>query len=673
MTKVDLNGAIKSLLAKVDEIEAGDDGRREKTQKIKAAATAFKTSIFHDGRKWPNTKAGRERRVKPATYKRYLRDARREFEKRNLKHHLLEREVARLIKRYPCHKAALEPLMGDDATVIRIYHESLKAQLTEAADLMNEVDQINFSRPGANRQCTSLAGKHPVYSDLINGLVGCDPLAAKRQLESALAELTKAPTKNGLLADLAALKVNHEVMYALALDEHEAKAIKMRDAKSLSGKKRRVVKVDHHNYLSRITAILTNPTHNTEAGTVYSMAPLAFALCAATGRRPIEILVTGDLQLVDSERLLFTGQAKKRFDEGRIKEREIYSLVDSQLVVDGLAALRTLPRYLELIASCDEVESFASLNELVSRRVPAFNQYAKDFFKDEDRTVKDARSIWAKIAHDKYFDTDPRWADVDSDVFYSELLGHEDEKAQLHYKAVKLSGFDPEYVPEPPVRADRLVALAELDDEMPDFARGDSAITLHNKVKVALKANPEAAVTQAWMKKVTGSKIDLIRRYMDRAAEALDIELADNGRWRRKDLAPLPVLVETDEVIDEEDELDDDMPEPALEVEQKEPAVSRKVSNKPSIKSILQPDGSWQGTVTINGQEVAAALGETSHAAKIKAWREYEYENSEVDSSQSKGGWLVTITTPSGEVFEDWVKGSRRAAEQAALATFRNR
>ncbi|MFC7506669.1 protelomerase family protein [Pantoea stewartii] len=69
-------------------------------------------------------------------------------------------------------------------------------------------------------------------------------------------------------------------------------------------------------------------------------------------------------------------------------------------------------------------------------------------FNDDRRVYKDSRAIYARIAYETWFRHDARWADKDEDVFFSEILGHDDENTQLHYKQFKLHNFSRTWTPE---------------------------------------------------------------------------------------------------------------------------------------------------------------------------------------------------------------------------------
>ncbi|MBL3239285.1 protelomerase, partial [Klebsiella pneumoniae] len=47
----------------------------------------------------------------------------------------------------------------------------------------------------------------------------------------------------------------------------------------------------------------------------------------------------------------------------------------------------------------------------------AFNPWVKKFLSDDRRVYKDSRAIYARIAYEMFFRVDPRWKNVDEDVF----------------------------------------------------------------------------------------------------------------------------------------------------------------------------------------------------------------------------------------------------------------
>ena len=171
------------------------------------------------------------------------------------------------------------------------------------------------------------------------------------------------------------------------------------------------------------------------------------------------------------------------------------------------------------------------INSVFSRHL---NQFTKDFFNDERRVFKDTRSLYTRIVYEKYFKSDSRWSNVDEDVFFAEILGHDDDETQLHYKQFKLDSFDSEYVPAEQENL-RLIALKGLDNDMPGLARFDSAVKIHNWVKEQVAANSDATITTYSIRKALTTKPTTVAKYLNHAAEALGLKKdPDSGRLKKR-------------------------------------------------------------------------------------------------------------------------------------------
>ncbi|MCD0229358.1 protelomerase, partial [Enterobacter hormaechei subsp. steigerwaltii] len=109
---------------------------------------------------------------------------------------------------------------------------------------------------------------------------------------------------------------------------------------------------------------------------------------------------------------------------------------------------------------------------------------------------------------------------MDEDVFFMEILGHDDENTQLHYKQFKLANFSRTWRPDVRDENTRLVALQKLDDEMPGFARGDAGVRLHETVKQLVEQDPSAKITNSTLRAFKFSPT-MISRYLEFAADAL--------------------------------------------------------------------------------------------------------------------------------------------------------
>ena len=606
--KIDLRTLIAELKKEVVEIEASDAPQADKTRRFQAAGRKFRNALYGDQRKYKG-KAGRERRISVNTYNSYLSRARKVFEELGLLHHLLGRELGRLAKRYPQHAAAIGALAGLSPKETRLAKKALEQQLREAGELARKVDRIDFAKPAAKPAIARLRSDFPIYDQALAALLGKRATEAAADLEATLDEAEP------LLEDLAALKVNHEILYALQMEKSVRTSHTEKKEKALGVKKRTAVAIHYPHYIQRVTNLLAHPTQTGGAGTMYAMAPLAFALCAATGRRPIEVLFRGEFDpvllpggQVDPHRLAFSGQAKKRSEDPEV-ERIIYCLAPAPVVLAALGHLRALPQVADLGGSMGVENDTRSLNAMIASRVGSpLNTYAKEFFEDQKRTLKDTRAIYARISYELWFKRDPRWRKTDEDVFFAELLGHDDETTQMHYKQFKVHDCDPDFTPETEQRSGRLARLAEYDGLMAELANGDAAEKLHAAVKAQLQQDPATKFTQSLISKLTGAYRPLIQRYMELCAEALGIEKQDNGRWRQLDEAEPAVLIEV--AVPEADE--------AAPAEAPAPVPAA----KPRIHWAREGD-LWRAAVLVDGAEVAHSLDADRNTAGQEAWADY--------------------------------------------------
>lgn len=138
------------------------------------------------------------------------------------------------------------------------------------------------------------------------------------------------------------------------------------------------------------------------------------ALLAVTGRRPIEILHTGNLTPAtkNPQQCTFTGQAKTRESEHARGAFDIYTLAPPKLVCEALARIRKMKQYKDL-----------SHRHIESRTSGTLGVKVRDLFGDVLAingviTPKSLRGIWVNVAHHIF-----KPMSIDS-VFATNQLGH---------------------------------------------------------------------------------------------------------------------------------------------------------------------------------------------------------------------------------------------------------
>jgi len=625
MAKIKIGEMINRLIAEVDEIDASDVPQGIKTKKHKAAASRFKNALFADKRKYRGK--GLEKRVTANTYNTYMSRARSKFDDRL--HHAFEKNVADMAAKYPLYADELTAWLGLPVKEIRVRSAALKERLKEIMPLSEALGDVRLGTKAAEKKVMALGSKYPGWKIALFDLNAPDWREARDRLYRYFQEGDR------LLDDLMGLRINHEVMYALTLSQAERVSIQKRWGDVLDEKKRSTVLIDYPAYMQAVLDILHTPTSQYSFTTRTSMAPLAFALAAVSGRRMIEIMRLGDFKPTGRYTVEFLGQAKKRSEEDGTP-RTIYTLCDSELFIDRLNTLRgssAAADFDEVVKGYGEDDTRSENGRISTLLGNAFNAWVKTFFQDDRRVFKDSRAIYARIAYESWFRVDPRWAKVDEDVFFSEILGHDDEGTQLHYKQFKLHNFSRSWKYETGEENGRLAALHELDDLMPSFARGDAAIKLHDEVKRIIEEEPAAIINSSRLRAL-GFNTRLIQRYLETAAEALGQTIGENGRLQLVDNVKTIVLddgslPEEDEEAEDADDFHDDDEIDTGSDDEAEPATAEPAAEeRPRFDAPKRNEaGEWSIRYEFSGQHFAwTGKAESIPDAMKKAWQAYHGE-----------------------------------------------
>ncbi|WP_218833035.1 protelomerase family protein [Serratia fonticola] len=617
--KIKFGELVNELVSTVEKIDASDLPQGEKTRKYKAEARKFNNALFLDKRRYRGQ--GLKRRITLNTFNAYLSRARKKFDDR-LHHHFLS-DLDRLIKRYPAYSAELSEWCQLPAADVRQRRSDLLERLKSAMPLAERASSVKFGTVAGNKKLESLAKSFPAWSGYLRDCITPDYHEPQKRLYAALEQGSR------LLDDLNSLRVNHEILYHLTLSTAERASIQNRWEAVLSEKKRSTVTIDYPTYMQRILDILNAPIQSFDLSTRAGMAPLAFALAAVSGRRMIEIMVQGEFDIINDHEMMFVGQAKKR--TGEDTGRQIYCLCDTSLFTEKLKLLRNS----QAAADLDEIVNYVPENEtrsgnaMVNTRLSvAFNPFVKSFFGDDRRVYKDSRAIYARIVYEQYFNTDTRWKNCDEDVFFSEILGHDDENTQLHYKQFKLRNFTPDWRPTFSADNPRLVALQELDDDMPGLANGDAAVRLHDWVKELISKDPSAKITTYTIRKNYGGNPAFAKRYLDYVAPALGMEIGDDGRFKsavEEDVQPVVIFGQEDNPSEEggndDDDIVDDDDEIELEVNEETDEGENASHEKPRFAAPVQRGDNWLITFEFAGKHYDwEGSAENAMDAMKQAW-----------------------------------------------------
>lgn len=627
MAKVKIGEMINKLVTDVDAIDESDIPQGLKTKKYKALATKFKNALFSDKRKYRGK--GLENRLTANSYNTYMSRARQRFDDRL--HHSFEKNVTRLAEKFTLYADELAAWLELPAADIRKRLASLTNQLKEIQPLAEELSDVKLGTKAAEKKIIRLGNKYPAWKFALMDLAGSGWQEARNNLYKHFQQ------GDQLLSELLNLKVNHEIMYALTLSQAERVSIQKRWGDVLDEKKRSTVLIDYPVYMQAIIDILNTPEENFDLTTRTGMAPLAFALAAVSGRRMIEVMVHGQFEVAGKNTVKFTGQAKKRHIDEEV--RTIYTLCDSSLFVDRLNLLRNCPAasdFDQVMAGGDVNDSRSENGRISSILGTAFSPWVKKFFNDDRRMYKDSRSIYARIAYERWFRVDPRWADVDEDVFFSEILGHDDEGTQLHYKQFKLHNFSLSWKPETGQENSRLEALQQLDDLMPKFARGGAGVRLHEQVKKMVEADPSIVITNFNLRPY-GFNTAMIKRYLELAAEALGQTTGENGRLQLNENLPEIILNNSQPDSEPDDDGDsdadaDDLENDEIDIDDAEQDDLTADTSSEIVPRFSAPhrraDGHWAIKFEYDGENYAwNGPADNMKEAMRAAWDAYFPEN----------------------------------------------
>lgn len=588
MRKVKIGELINSLVNEVEAIDASDRPQGDKTKKIKAAALKYKNALFNDKRKFRGK--GLEKRISANTFNSYMSRARKRFDDKL--HHNFEKNVIKLSEKYPLYSEELSSWLSMPAASIRQHMSRLQAKLKEIMPLAEDLSNIKIGTKNSEAKINKLANKYPEWQFAISDLNSEDWKDKRDYLYKLFQQ------GSSLLEDLNNLKVNHEVLYHLQLSSAERTSIQQRWASILSEKKRNVVVIDYPRYMQAIYDIINKPIVSFDLTTRRGMAPLAFALAALSGRRMIEIMLQGEFSVAGKYTVTFLGQAKKRSEDKGIS-RKIYTLCDATLFVNLVNELRSCPAaadFDEVIKGYGENDTRSENGRINAILATAFNPWVKTFLGDDRRVYKDSRAIYARIAYEMFFRVDPRWKNVDEDVFFMEILGHDDENTQLHYKQFKLANFSRTWRPNVGEENTRLAALQKLDNMMPDFARGDAGVRIHETVKQLVEQDPSIKITNSTLRPFNFST-RLIPRYLEFAADALGQFVGENGQWQLKDETPAIVLPDEeilepmdDADLDDENQDDETLDDDEIEVDESGGEEMEEVGDAEEVKVAEQEE-----------------------------------------------------------------------------------
>jgi hypothetical protein len=414
--------------------------------------------------------------------------------------------------------------------------------------LRNAVQAQNWRHHSIEETCRRMAKHHPEYTPELHAMAEITDIVPLRLAYRDLKNKIKRDGNNAAYIEAKAMRIDHEIMRHLNLPPVTRDQMAEQAAIILEEKALNTIDIGYHWYVATAAEMLS-------AGT---FSHLALGVAMATGRRAFEVLSQGRFKKVGEFELEFSGQAKQRLGVDYGSSYRIYTLVAADTVLDAIKRMRALPE----CASLQDMDA----TEVNRRTAKTLNVLTKRTFNDEARVFKDTRAIWARIMFETHFTHDPRWARKSAEIFWREMLGHEDLETQESYKQFKIHYEDDQPSAVSHKFASRLEGLKSLD-EHPKIKGRAGLERIHEWVKSAVEADPLVKINQRAISVNVGSYRPNIKEYFEIAADALGV------------------------------------PAHSANVVAEVPAVVAKA--KPRMTSHRADDGEWVAVASINGIEVA--------------------------------------------------------------------
>ncbi|HBB9946500.1 TPA: hypothetical protein JG860_004320 [Vibrio parahaemolyticus] len=668
--KTDVDEIIINLLDEVGEIEASDKTQSAKTMAITRAAKKVITALYGKRKqKGPNA-------VSLDSAAKALTKVRNAITATGAKHHSFDKSINSLRNKYPHCAYMVNEIDGYLVKETRERWNKLREKIRQVTRLEKELKAVSPDLKNYASVINHIAENFPSWEREILALKTLktgERAAALEKLHSILEETRE------FYPALDQLKIDHEVMRHLRKDAFSTDNKSAESHASLIEKKEGTIQVDYPRMMQVLELLLgKSASHRWEA--------LATAVALATGRRAIEVLAQGEFEKIDKHRLKFIGQAKKR--EGITgDEMEIYCLVDADIVIEALKRLRSFSN----IAKLENLtaERHYKKNELINNRTAGpLNTFVRDLLEQfpitperrmSEWVFKDTRALYAKTVFELFFKEDKRWAKKDENMFFQELLGHHDSKAQKHYMQFKIQNAGAKWEPmEVNSEKRRLDAMKAMRDNEWISARS-TRLSLHDAVIQMIEDDPWRTFKPVDLRKDDkgGTRnYAMVKQYLEVVSDALKVDwsldaiLEGKAKQVEEQTEPKPTKKETKPTKEAEQEIHD------------EPTETKEVKSedKPKFSPPKRLDnGYWLVNMNYRGMDFDFTVSaDNPMLAMHAAWAEYEFCSSlpkkpMINTMKKDGWWIAQIKHRGTVVLEHMGPGKKTEYVNALLVDYNKR
>lgn len=651
---------IKEFLVEVMKIDTSELTQSQKTTKHARAAQKVLNALY--GKR---AQKGRNA-LTFNTASAHLRDVRNAVTNTGVKHHAFEQSLQRIRNKFPHCSYMLSGMDDLPVKETRLKHRDLLEKLRFVKILEKYVKGVT---PGLNNYASLINGRAKELPEWEHELLALKTVK-KEDRSSAIENLNQIIEESReFYQALKDMKIDHEVMRHLRKDSFAKDTKSTEQKRTLEEKKSNAITIDYVKTMQVVNMLFDY------ALKLDKWEALAVAVAFATGRRSIEVLMQGQFEKIDKYNLKFVGQAKKR--EGITDdEMVIYTLVEADKVLEAIENLRSYPNILALQTL--RADRNYSINALAHNRTTGpLNEFIDSLLKTKPITVpesdsernwlfKDTRAIYTKICFELFFKTDPRWKKKDENMFYKELLGHDELDTQAHYMQFKIINAGGDFQPIV-IDADkrRLEAVKAMTDNK--WIQGSKArISLHQFVIEILMEQPWRTIIASDLRK--GRNYTMVKQYMELMDDRLKLNWLFEAVMERK-----AAEVKAKQEPEEKAEINTTVPasenDKAIDLDDLKPKF------KPPHKN---DDGSWLVSFTIDDEEILeeVASAENMMTAGQYAWEQWKLGKSLPRNAPApvitKDGdmWYSRININGQKICEAWT-GSKIASKNTTLNMYK--
>lgn len=372
----------------------------------------------------------------------------------------------------------------------------------------------NWRHHAIEETCRRMAKHFPKYAEQLHAMAEIKDITPLRIAYRELKNQVKRDGDNAAYIEVKKMKLDHEIMRHLALPAVVRDQLGDHAKDVLEHKATNTITINYHWLVKTASELIEARQLRADGSTTPFYSYLALGIAMVTGRRAVEVLAQGRFKKVGEFEVEFSGQAKQRMGVDYGSSYRIYTLLSADIVIGAIERMRSMPEVIELQAMDN--------TQINQRTAKTLNTLAKRVFGDDARVFKDSRAIWARIVYEAHFKRDDRWKKVNDEVFWREMLGHEDLDTQESYKQFKIDYSElPENAPSAASKfASRLEALTALDDH-PQIHGREAMEKIHRWVKETVRVTPLVTISQKAISTNVGSYRPLIKEYLEIAGAAL--------------------------------------------------------------------------------------------------------------------------------------------------------